>query len=313
MSTKSLDRSIPEQVVDVMRKLAGPQPGYRAAHAKGLMCAGTFVAVPGARAISKAAHLQGKSIPVTIRFSNGSGDPHIHDGLPNVRALAAKFLLPDGNKTDVLANSIEGFPVRTAEELLGFLQANLADATSGKPNPEAVPRFVASHPSIQAYLGRLMLKPAPASYTQASYHSLNAFRFVATDGSSRFGRYRWNPEAGEQFLTAEEGAKRDPEFLRAELTSRLKRGPAVFRLQLQIAREGDPTNDATILWPADRSFVELGRLQIDSISPTSAADERRLVFDPTNLIDGIELTDDPLPRGRSEAYSYSYELRSKEG
>ena len=75
--------------------------------------------------------------------------------------------------------------------------------------------------------------------------------------------------------------------------------------------ENDPTDDATSLWPADRPKVELGRLQVTSISPTSVADERRLVFDPTNLTDGIELSADPIPLARSAAYSISYEQRSK--
>ena len=47
------------------------------------------------------------------------------------------------------------------------------------------------------------------------------------------------------------------------------------------------------------------------ISPTSTADERRLVFDPTNLTDGIDLSADPILLARSSAYSISYDHRSK--
>ena len=85
----------------------------------------------------------------------------------------------------------------------------------------------------------------------------------------------------------------------------------MFRLLLQLAEESDPTDDATALWPADRPFVELGRLEVTSISPTGAADERRLVFDPTNLADGIALSADPILLVRSAAYSISYDHRSK--
>jgi catalase len=46
-------------------------------------------------------------------------------------------------------------------------------------------------------------------------------------------------------------------------------------------------------------------------SPTSAADERRLVFDPTNVTDGISLSADPILLARSTAYSISYDDRSK--
>jgi catalase len=53
-----------------------------------------------------------------------------------------------------------------------------------------------------------------------------------------------------------------------------------------LAHESDPTDDATALWPADRPVVDLGRLEVTSISATSEADQRRLVFDPTNRTDG---------------------------
>jgi len=100
-------------------------------------------------------------------------------------------------------------------------------------------------------------------------------------------------------------------FLRDELESRLQNGPVAFRLLLQLANEGDPTDDVTALWPADRQLAELGRLEITAISPTSAADERRLIFDPTNRTDGIDLSADPILLARSAAYAISYEQRTK--
>ena len=60
-----------------------------------------------------------------------------------------------------------------------------------------------------------------------------------------------------------------------------------------------------------RLLIELGRLEVTGISPTSAADERRMVFDPTNLTDGIDLSADPILLARSAAYSISYDHRSK--
>jgi catalase len=156
-----------------------------------------------------------------------------------------------------------------------------------------------------------MQKPIPASYAQASYHAEHAFRFIAADGTSRFGRYHLVPDAGEAYLTPEDGGKRSQNFLREELEGRLGRGPVVFRLMLQVAGEQDPSDDPTTLWPADRPRTELGRLQITSLSPTSAEDERRLVFDPTNRTDGIDLSADPILLARSAAYSISYGYRSK--
>jgi catalase len=61
----------------------------------------------------------------------------------------------------------------------------------------------------------------------------------------------------------------------------------------------------------DRPLVELGWLEMSQISPTGAADESRLVFDPTNVTEGIDLSADPILLARSAAYSISYDRRSK--
>jgi catalase len=247
-----------------------------------------------------------------MRFSNSSGDPDVHDGIPGARALAVKFQLPDGKNADILGLHIEGFLVRTPEEFLAFLRAQLPDPATGKPAPDAVPRFLESHPATRAFIERLTQKPVPASYGRASYFAEHAFKFTAADGTSRFGRYRWIPEAGEAYLSPDDAGTRATNFLREELEGRLKNGPVAFRLLLQLAGESDPTDDVTALWPADRPLVELGRLEVTRISPTSAADERRFVFDSTNVTDGIALSADPFLLARSAAYSISYDQRSKE-
>ena len=311
MSGSAASPDLIAQLVETMRALAGAHPGFRPVHAKGIVCSGTFRASAGARAVSRAPHLQGQAVPTVLRFSNSSGDPEVHDGIANARALAVKFQLPDGKNADILALHIEGFPARTPDEFLAFLRAQLPDPATGKPAPDAVPRFLESHPATRAFIERLTKKPVPASYGQACYYAEHAFKFTAADGTSRFGRYRWIPEAGEAYLSPDDASMRGTNFLREELESRLRNGPVVFRLLLQLAGQGDPTDDVTALWPADRPLVELGRLEVTRISPTSAADERRFVFDPTNLTEGIDLSADPIPPARSAAYSISYEQRSK--
>jgi catalase len=311
MSTPAGSQSVAAQLVETLRALAGSHPGFRPAHAKGIVCAGTFRASRDAPRMTRAAHMQGGLVQTIVRFSNSSGDPEVHDGQPGVRAMSAKFQLPGGGSADILANTIEGFAARTPEEFLEFLRAQLPDPATGKPAPDAVPKFLASHPATAVFVGRLMEKPIPQSYATASYHAEHAFLFRSADGSSRFGRYHYTPDAGEAFLSPDEGSKRSANFLREELEKRLNAGPIGFRLFLQVAAEGDPTDDPTALWPADRPRVELGHLEIARISPTGADDEHRLVFDPSNRTDGIELSKDPVLLARSAAYAISYERRSR--
>src|SRR5262245_35691925 len=205
--------TVPDQLVQTMRVLAGPHPGFRPVHAKGIVCIGTFQAAPQARSVSRAPHLQGQTLPTLIRFSNASGDPDVSDAIANARAIAVKFQLPGGESTDVLALSIEGFPARTPEEFLAFLRAQCPDPATGQPAPDAVPRFLDGHPATRAFIERLMQKPVPASYGQSCYYAEHAFRFTAADSTSRFGRYRWIPEAGEAYLSPDNASKLGPNFL----------------------------------------------------------------------------------------------------
>src|SRR5882672_3752058 len=313
MPTSATPEPVIRQIVEAMRTLAGPHPGFRPVHAKGLVCSGTFRASADAPRVSRAPHFAGQSVPTIVRLANANGNPDVHDGVPNVRSMAVKFQLSDGKNTDILANSVEGFVARTPEELLEFLRAQLPDPATGRPDPNAVPRFLAAHPAGRGFVERLMKKAVPASYAQTAYHAEHAFRFTAADRTSRFGRYRFVPQAGEALLSPDDAGKRSPSFLREELEARLRNGPAVFRLLLQVAGENDPTDDPTALWPADRARVELGRLEVTGISPTGAAEERRLIFDPTNRTDGIELSADPILLARSAAYAISYERRAKGG
>jgi catalase len=182
------------QLVDTMRALAGSHPGFRPAHAKGLVCTGTFRGAPSARSVTRAIHFQGQPIPTVIRFSNATGDPNISDGNAAPRAIATKFQLANGKSADILGLDVEGFPAGTPEAFLEFLRAQLPDPATGKPS-DALPRFLKNHPETGAFLERVGKKPVPAGYGQASYHGEHAFIFTAADGTSRAGRYHWIPEA----------------------------------------------------------------------------------------------------------------------
>src|SRR5262245_59594260 len=87
-------------VAAVHRNEGGVFPGCRAAHARGRIYAGTFTATPAAQTISRAAHFQGRPVPVTARISGKAGNPA--DKPTNIVAMATKFYLSDGTVTDLI-------------------------------------------------------------------------------------------------------------------------------------------------------------------------------------------------------------------
>jgi catalase len=245
---------------------------------------------------------------VAARFSDSTGIPDIPDGLPGAgpRGLAVRFHLPGGGSTDIVANAFNGFAVATGEEFLAFLKAVAATAKDA-PRPTPLAKFLAAHPKAREVA--ITPKPVPASFATEPYFGVNAFEFTNAEGKSRFGRYQLRPEAGEQFLGTDEAARKPPNFLVDELGERLARGPAKFRIVVQLAGEGDTVDDATAVWPDDRPTVELGILSLTRLAADNDAAQRALAFDPLHLVDGIEASDDPLLEVRSAAYAVSRRRR----
>jgi catalase len=113
------------------------------------------------------------------------------------------------------------------------------------------------------------------------------------------------PEAGTEFLTPEQAAAKTTDFLAAELSVRLSRGPVRFRVVVQLAADGDPADDATAVWPEDRPQVEFGTLTITERVDELAPDNRKVIFDPDPRVEGIASAGDPLTQVRSDIYLLS--------
>jgi catalase len=299
-----------ERLVDSLNQVYGVHPGYRAAHAKGVLCAGRLVAAPAAARLSRAAHLAGGEIRAHVRFSNGSGDPTAPDGARDARGMAVKFYLPDSTTTDIVALSLPGFFARTSEDLLAFNDARRVDPETGQPDLERVGAYLAEHPEAMAAVNAAITHPIPASYATLTYNGLHAYGFVNADGAVRHGRYRLVPDQGEESISDEEAAVRPPDFLRDELAQRLAQGPAVFHVRAQLADGDDPVDDPTEQWPEDREVVELARLEVTGLASDRERGGDVLVFDPTRVTDGILLTDDPILHARTGAYSVSVARRT---
>ena len=300
--------SLAQQIAEVMAQGPSGKAHLRFAHAKGIVCQGTFQASPGAADISRAAHLAGASVPITIRFSDGAPDIAVPDNSADAapRGMAIRF--GTGRGTDVMAISHNGFVVGTGEDFLA-LQKAIAATDPSKPHPWPVEAFLGSHPKALKFVQDP--KPVPVSFATESFYSNNAFVFVNGEQQKLTGRYQIIPVNGAQYLNEADAKAKSPNFLIEELSGRLAKAPARFRLMLQLAEPGDSTNDSSIVWPDDRKKVELGVITISSVVPDSVAAESELAFDPTRLTDGIELSDDPLPVLRSRVYVYSVAGRRK--
>jgi catalase len=299
--------SVPTQIVDLANKVDGVHPGFRAFHAKGVVVEGTFKGSAEAAQLSRATLFNGSKIPVTARFSDGSGMPTVPDGSPAMpRGIAIKYHLPGGPDTDMVTNSFKFFPVGTGEDFRDLLQAIVASPADA-PHPHKVEQFFGTHPNAPKAIGSL---PIPDSFADEEYHGIDAFIFVNKSGQRQAVRYLVVPQKLVH-ITPEEAAKQSPDYLFDDLAKRIAQKPLVFHLKAQLAEPGDQTKDASQPWPDDRKVVDLGVLTLTRVVPDSLEAQKKLLFLPTNLTPGIELSDDPLPNVRSTAYGVSFGRRSQ--
>ncbi|MFL6240585.1 MAG: catalase family peroxidase [Actinomycetes bacterium] len=297
-----------EQLVDALNAVSGSHPGFRAAHARGVLATGTFRAGPAAPRFSSAAHLQGAEIPVVGRFSNGSGDPGAPDHARDGRGMALKLGLPDGTSTDLVGLTMPMFFVRTPTDFLGFLAARRPDPSTGGPDMAAIGAWLEAHPETLPAVQFALSAELPASYATCTYYGVHTFVAVDADGNRRPFRYHWSPDAGVETISDADAVARGDRYLADELARRLADGSFSFGLRWTFPDDGDPLDDPTQVWPDGREQVDIGRLDITGLADDPGLD--RMIWDPNRVIDGIECSADPILAARGGAYGVSYRRRT---
>ena len=293
----------PAAAIDRLRAAFGRPPEHdtrhRSLHAKGAFYAGTFTATPRAAELCTAGHLQGSEVPVLVRWSNGGGNHRAPDKAPDVRGMSVSFKLADGTSTDILCQTAPRFPVRTPEE---FVQI-----TEAARNPKKMPGFLLRHRSALAPLAanaKAKALVSPTSYAAPTYYAVHAYKWIAADGTGTWVRYVLRPKAS----TDPEGTFSGPHRLREEIDSRLAAGPVTYTLEVSVAAAGDDPHDPMSVWK-NREVFDAGTFTITGVTDDPEADGGVVVFDPTRIVDGIELSEDPILLYRAGAYSESVKRR----
>ena len=296
--------ALSQDLIKEFDTIFGLHPGFRPAHARGIMLSGTFSPDPGAASLTRAPHIARESTPVTVRFSNSTGIPLLPDNDPNAnpRGLAIRFNLAEHVHTDIVSHSTDGFPTRNGQEFLEFLRA-VAASDPSKPSPSPIEAFLGTHPAALAFVQTP--KPSPASFAKESYFGVSALRFTNGNGVSRYGRYRILPDAGIEHLDDATTKAKDANYLFDELNQRIAAGPISFQILAQMANDDDIVDDATVHWPEDRPLIRLGRIVLIAPLPDNLREQKKIIFDPIPRVDGIEPSADPLFELRAAVYLIS--------
>lgn len=298
------------QLIDRMEANAGVHPGYRRAHPRGI-CFSGYLEVNGTLApLSRAALLGAGRVPVLGRLSVGAGNPHAGDTSVPVRSMALLLRQPDGQQWRMAMNNPPVLAVRTPEDFYEQMGAMRPDPATGKSDPQRVKAFFDAHPESAGFRAWAASYRPSDSFASTAYNSINAF--VLVDGKGQRQAVRWSmvPQLAATPLAAAGVAD---DALQQDLLQRLQAVPLRWTWRFVLAGAGDPADDPTQAWPAERRQVDAGTLVVEQARAQLGGDCYGFNFDPLVLPDGVEPSGDAILRARSSAYAQSYRRRTLEG
>lgn len=305
-------RLTPARLVGAFQEVNGTHPGFRRNHAKGVCVSGWFESTGAAVPLSKAGIFAPGRVPVIGRFALAGGMPMQADSPATVRSMALRFVPAGGEEWRTGMNNIPVFPVNSAQGFYDQLLASRPDPATGKPDPAAMPQFLARHPEAARALALIKSRAVSSAFADATYNSLDAFQFVNAAGRSVAVRWATVPLQSVTAETPAQAAEPDKNYLFDALITQIHEHPLQWRLVVTIGQPGDRTDDATLPWPADRQQVDAGKVTIDAVSGEDGGSCTDINYDPLVLPAGIEPSDDPLLSARSAAYLRSFTLRAGE-
>ncbi len=299
----------PDQVVDTLESTFGSHPGLRKNHAKGTCAAGQFVGDTEAAKYSRSPLFTGQTIPVVARFSLAGGNPDVADNTRNARGMALEFRFADGSRQHITMLNTPVFGAAQPKTFNDLIAAAKPDPKTGKPDPEKMKAFFASHADALGQADFFASHNPPTEYFNETFYSIHTFKFLDTKGAQHLVKWRFTPHDGEKRLTDAQLKAASHDFLEHDLIERVGKGTAQWDMVVYLGQPGDAEDNPTIAWPENRKHFVAGTLTINKASPQAGGECEKVNFDPLVMADGIAPTNDPILLFRSPAYAVSFGRR----
>ncbi|MEK5040349.1 catalase [Sporosarcina sp. FSL K6-3457] len=287
----------------------------RPVHVKGFGAFGYFETVYSMAKYTKLSFLQnpGQQVPVTVRFSLAVSNKGTPDTSRNVRGFSTKFYTEEGI-FDLVCNHIPVFLVRDAMRFPEAIQALLPSPVNNLLDPERFWRFIARAPEATHFVVRLYSDAGTVkSFRHMPGYSVNTYVWRNGQDVRSYVKYHWIPEAGVQYIDSQEASRwngENPDIAGQDLYDALAEGkPVVYGLYVQLMNPEDeatlsydPLDDTKVWDERQYPLLPVGRLILNRNPDNYMEQVEKVAFSPSNLLDGVELSDDKMLQGRANIY-----------
>ncbi len=291
----------------------------RVVHARGAGAHGYFELHESLAQYTNAKVLTDTSLktPVFVRFSTVAGSRGSADTARDVRGFAVRLYTQEGN-WDIVGNNIPVFFIQDAIKFPDLIHA-------AKPEPHnEIPQAATAHDTFWDFISLtpesmhmimwvMSDRAIPRSFSMMEGFGVHTFRLVNAQGQSHFVKFHWKPVLGVHSLVWDEAQKlagKDPDFHRRDMFEAIEQGNYFeWELGVQIIAEAEETKfdfdilDATKIWPEDLVPVRrVGKMTLNRNPDNFFAETEQVAFMTTNIVPGIDFSDDPLLQGRNFSY-----------
>lgn len=294
----------------------------RVVHARGVAAKGFFKATADLSDITRAAPFQetGKQTPVLLRFSsviNSKGSP---ETLRDPRGFAVKFYTDEGN-WDIVGNNFPVFFIRDAKQFPDMVHSLKPDPKTNLQDANRYFDFFSFKPESTQML-TLLYSPLgiPKSLREMDGSGVHAFKFVNKDCDAKYVKFTWKSRQGNHGLTPEEAAAiqaKNFNNLTQDLYDNINNGNyPVWDLYIQTLDPKDVNNfdfnplDDTKTWPEKLiPSRKVGELTLNEVPANFFQWTEQSAFAPSNMIPGIEPSEDRMLQDRLFSYADTQRYR----
>ena len=235
----------------------------------------------------------------------------------DVRGFAVKMYTPEGN-WDIVGNNIPVFFIQDAIKFTDLIHAAKQEPDRGFPQAQTAHDtfwdFVSLMPESTHMLMWIMSDRAiPRSFRMIEGFGVHTFRLVNEAGESTYVKFHWRPKLGMASVIWDEALKingADPDFHRRDLWNAIDEGQfPEWELGVQLFDEAFASTfdfdvlDATKLIPEEIIPLRIiGKMVLNRNVDNYFAETEQVAFATTDVVPGIDFTNDPLLQGRNLSY-----------
>lgn len=301
------------QLIQKLQRFDRERIPERVVHARGTGAHGLFTAASGLEDLTKATvFTSGAVTPVFVRFSSVIHGNHSPETLRDPRGFATKFYTSDGI-WDLVGNNLPTFFIRDAIKFPDMVHALRPDPRTNLDNDARRFDFFSHAPESTRTLTELYSNAGvPASYREMNGNSVHAYKFVNADSEIHYVKFHWKSLQGVRNLSPKEIIKvqgTGHSHMTQDLVTHISQGHfPKWDLYVQVLKPEDLRTynfdplDATKVWP-DVPFRKAGQMILNRNPANVFEETEQVAMAPSNLVPGLEPSEDRLLQGRLFSYA----------